>query len=412
MPYGPGFRVLTPPVVDWYTIEGESVRLDLLESTPPPILFRSTEVHPVLVPARHARVWDYGDLFSIALRKLDERGMLHLRIQSAAVALWTSQPAWFDAVQQLADALEVKHLRATRVDVCVDVEGLDVVHELIDYCVGHRGGLGGGAVFKPGANGGRQIEIGSRRASKRFLRIYLKTAMDCGTYLPTWSRQGYSGGRVVRVEVEFKNGGLPTRNPHWYVDPQHAAELFGDAVARYRIAATPENAKGVGVKRATRRSRCEAHPAWLALCERAAKWMAPPVPTWTKARRLDAAKIRASRALGAIAARLRHDHAEMDDLDATYEALRALGKGVIIVAPHGSVPGAPGVQWVIEGQRRGSGLDEEAFQRARSETTKREALLEGLAREREAQRPPVAVDPFRSTQGRSPLGNGRPRKKR
>ena len=399
--------MLTPPVVDWFTIEGESLRVDLLDAEPPPLIFRGAEVRPVFKAAKYGRVWEYGDLCSVVLRHLEDRGMLHLRVQSASVALWTSQLAWIDAVQQLADALEVKHQRVTRVDVCVDVEGLDVVHELVDYCVGHRGGLGGGATFRPGANGGRQIEIGERRSAKRFIRIYLKTAMDCSTYLPTWRRQGYSGGRVVRVEVEFKNGGLPSREPAWYSDAGHVAALFGDAVARYRITELPENAKSQHVRKASRRSRSPTHPAWLALCERATKWMAPPVPTWTKGQRLDAAKVRASRALGAVAARMQHQHAEMDNLDATLEALRAMGRGLILpLAPsgeHGS-----GWRWSVETPPRAPGLDEETFLRARGETEKREALLDGLARDAARQR--QEPDPFKVTHGRSPLGNGKPSK--
>lgn len=411
-PYGAGWRVLTPPVLDWLTIEFESQRLDLYEAPPPPLIFRGTEVCPVLRPDKYARVWEYGDLFNVAFRKLEDRGQLHVRVQSSAVALWTSKLAYVDAVIQLAQEYDVgaAHLKTTRADVAVDVEGLDVTHELVDYCVGHRSGLGGGARFD--GRHGRMIEIGSRRAAKRFLRIYLKTAMDCTTYLPTWLRQGYSGGRVVRVEVEFKNGGLPARDPFWFLDDAHLAAIFGDAVARYRIAATPENATDARRHKASRRSRAAPHPAWAALCARAAKWVAPPEPKWTRAKRLDAATLRASRALGAIAARMQHDHAEMEDIDATLEALRALGHGIVVKLPGGEANGPRGEwRWNVIGQQRGGGLNEEAFQRARAETAAREALLERLAKDRAAQQAREPPDPFRpTTVGRSPYGNGKPRK--
>lgn len=394
-PYGAGFRVLTPPVLDGLTVEGESQRLELWEPPPPPIIFKGAEVSPVLMPNKHARVWEYGDLFTVGLRKLEDRGVLLVRVQSSAMALWTSRTSYYDALLQLAEAygVAVSALRTTRADVAVDVEGLDVTHELVDYCVGHRGGLGGGATYKPFAGGGRQIEIGQRRAAKRFIRIYLKTAQDCTAYVPTWLRQGYSGGRVVRVEVEFKNGGLPDRSPFWYVDDAHIAALYGDAVTRYRIAATPENSTRAGVKRASRRERVASHPAWAALTDRAAKWMAPPVPKWTKEKRLDAAKLRATRALGAIAARMQHRHAEMDDIDATLATLRALGHGIVVQLPPSGEHDL-GWRWQVVGPPRPGGLDEEVFQRARADTEKREALLDRMAADRAREEQPSEPDRF------------------
>lgn len=383
-----GWRVVSPPVVDGHYIEGESPSIDLADSTLPPLIFGGVEVEPVRMPTKFRIVWEYGHLFTVALQRHEERGVLHVRFQSSSFALWTSHTQYIDAVMQLAQALHVPvaALKTTRIDVAVDVEGLDVTHELIDFITGHRGGLGGGVAFKPGMNGGRQIEIGSRASSKRFIRIYLKTAMDCTTYLPTWLRQGYSGGRVVRVEVEFKNGGLPSRSPFYYDDAGRAADLYSDAVARYRVVKTPENSKTAPKSaKAGRASRAVTHPAWAALTEAAAKWMEPPEPKWTTRQRLDAARSRLSRALGSVAARLEHRWGAMEDVDDTLDALRAMGRGEQIVDDEQG--------WrIVGGPPRVDGLSDEDFAKAREQTRKREALLADLAKRRAAVPTGVAID--------------------
>lgn len=396
-----GWRVLTPPIVDWHTVEGTSFRLDLIEAPLPPIIFGGAEIEPVSTPSKQATAaWTYGDVCTVYLRKLEEESRLHLRVQSMALALWTSHAEWLEAVRQIAEALEVTGLRTTRLDICVDVEGLDVTHDLVDYCVGHRGKDGGGVRFD-GKGGGRQIEIGERRSAKRFVRIYLKSAMDCSTYMPTWRRQGFTDGRVVRVEVEFKNAGLPSRDPAWYLDTAHVAALYGDAVKRYRVVETPENRRGKDTRKVGRRSRAKTHAAWAALCTGAVKWMVPPDPVWTTRQRLDAARVRVSRGLGALAARMGHRHAEMDDLDSALAALRAMGPGAETSDPEAGVD--------VHGPPRNTGLIEEDFLRAREQTEKREALLAGLARARygdSGERDPwvatVGQTPPRQQQGAAP----------
>ncbi len=312
------------------------------------MIFNGAEVLPVLTPSRSARVWSYGDLFTVGLRAT-ERGGVHVRVQSQSVALWTSHAEWVSTVQMLGEELGVKVWKTTRVDIAVDVEGLDVRHALLDYFVGHRGSVD----YDGRAGGGRQIEIGHRAGSKRFLRLYVKTAMDCTTYMPTWIRQGYTGGRVVRVEVEFKNGGLPSRDPDWYSCSGQVRALFGDAVKRYRVATTIN----------TRRSRSETHPAWLAICADAVKWVEPPDPVWLWRQRFEASRKRASKALGSLAGRIRNPWYELEDLDETLELLRGL---------------------------QGEALSSDDFDAARTATMKREALLEQLARVRRGPRPPRA----------------------
>lgn len=301
----------------------------------------------MLTPSRYARVWSYGDLFTVAIKASEQGGRVHVRVQSQAVALWTSHAEWVDTVRMLGDELGIIAWKTTRVDVAVDVEGLDVTHALLDYFVGHRGAIN----YDQKGRGGRQIEIGSRAGSKRFLRLYVKTAMDCSVYLPTWLRQGYGGGRVVRVEVEFKNGGLPDRELDWYSCSGQVAALFGDAVKRYRVATTIN----------TRRSRSETHPAWIDLCSDAVKWMQPPDPVWLWRQRFELSRRRASRALGSLAGRIRNPWYELEELDETLEVLRGI---------------------------QGEALSAEDFDTARAATMKRENLLEQFARERRGPRPP------------------------
>lgn len=317
------------------------------------MIFNSAEVSPVLKPSKFARVWSYGDLFTVSFKATD-RGTIHVRVQSQAVALWTSHAEWVDTVKMLGEELGVDRWKSTRVDVAVDVEGLDVTHALLDYFVGHRGAIN----YDQKGRGGRQIEIGSRAGSKRFLRLYVKTAMDCSAYLPTWHRQGYAGGRVVRIEVEFKNGGLPSRDPDWYSCAGQVAALFGDAVKRYRVATTIN----------TRRSRSETHAAWLAICSDAVKWMAPPDPVWLWRQRFESSRKKASRALGSLAGKIRNPWYELDDLDTALEILR-------------------GIQADQNTPSADKALSSDDFDAAREATLKREGLLEQLARTRRGPRP-------------------------
>lgn len=330
-------------------MEAETARLDIMEATPPAVIFGEAEVEPVLTPTRSARVWSYGDLCTVGLRAT-ERGTIHVRVQSSAVALWTSHAQWIETMRMLGEDLgiEPSRWRSTRVDVAVDVEGLDVTHTLLPYIVGHRGSI----EFKARGRG-RQIEIGNRAGAKRFLRIYLKSAMDCSAYMPTWTRQGYAGGRVVRVEVEFKNGGLPSRDPDWYSCAGQVRALFGDAVKRYRVA-TRLNARS---------SRSDTHPAWLAICDDATKWVEPPDPVWTWRQRFELSRKRASKALGSLAGRIKNPWYEMAELDETLELLRGL---------------------------QHEALSADDFDSARAATVKRENLLEQLTRGR---RLPTKVRP-------------------
>lgn len=346
--------MLTPPVVDGHYVEGETSDLGWLEQMPPAVIFGDAEVSPVLTPARNARVWSYGDLFTVAFRASEQGGRVHVRVQSQKLALWTGHAEWISAVRMIGEELGVNAWKTTRVDLAVDVEGLDVRSELLPYFVGHRGSVD----YKGKPGGGRQIEIGNRAGSKRFLRLYVKTAMDCSVYMPTWIRQGYGGGRVVRVEVEFKNGGLPSRDPDWYSCEGQVRALYGDAVKRYRVATTIN----------TRRSRSDTHPAWIDLCADAVKWMEPPDPVWLWRQRFELSRKKASRALGSLAGRIRNPWYEMEELDETLELLRGIQNN----------PNTPSID---------KALSSDDFDAAREATLKREALLEQFARTRRGPRP-------------------------